>query len=294
MIPFFSLISKTHYSQPQFHKVQKNTMFRNYQIKPILSCSTACQLYCKSNPSSQIENVWSSESSNHWKCTLDLSYSDLPTVRMQNVQTNVLRKYCKPHQKTKLCWQTGNNRLLELKLHFDLFSTLQMRERGEKKCAWFWTSWEKTVFMRNYSQWETSLARKRCVGRPFRQKDVWSQFSSWHLSLTISYLCIERYWVLDVINRFFYIANCRKSDFHILCVFHQAYATVYIQNILKPRRASSSSFRGEGIFMTFHSITSSCLFNRGTRLSSLRNISEFENFSVLIKMQTKRSGQSKN
>ena len=163
MIPFFSFISKTHYSQPQFHKVQKNTMFRNYQIKPILSCSTACQLYCKSNPSSQIENVWSSESSNHWKCTLDLSYSDLPTVRMQNVQTNVLRKYCKPHQKTKLCWQTGNNRLLELKLHFDLFSTLQMRERGEKKCAWFWTSWEKTVFMRNYSQWETSLARKRCL-----------------------------------------------------------------------------------------------------------------------------------
>jgi len=35
-------------------------------------------------------------------------------------------------------------------------------------------------------------------------------------------------------------------------------------------------------------------FANGHRYSSLRNISENQNFSVLIKMQTERSGQSKN
>jgi len=35
-------------------------------------------------------------------------------------------------------------------------------------------------------------------------------------------------------------------------------------------------------------------FANGRRKSTLRNISENENFSVLIKMQTERSGQSKN
>ena len=35
-------------------------------------------------------------------------------------------------------------------------------------------------------------------------------------------------------------------------------------------------------------------YARHTDKSSLRNISENENFSVLINMQTKRSGQSKN
>jgi len=58
---------------------------------------------------------------------------------------------------------------------------------------------------------------------------------------------------------------------------------------------------GGAILKKFHSMTSSCLLNRGTTFSqtvtdksSIRNNSENENFSVLIKMQTEPSGQSKN
>jgi len=53
--------------------------------------------------------------------------------------------------------------------------------------------------------------------------------------------------------------------------------------------------------MKFHSMTSSRLFNRGTTFSQTVTdkvlfaiFPKMRNYSVLIKMQTERSGQSKN
>jgi len=47
--------------------------------------------------------------------------------------------------------------------------------------------------------------------------------------------------------------------------------------------ATSSSFRGGGIFIKFHSMTSSCLFNRGTTFSQTVT----QNKSVFLPADTK-------
>jgi len=79
--------------------------------------------------------------------------------------------------------------------------------------------------------------------------------------------------------------------------FQKSISWLYLCRLMQ-YRFTSSSFRGGAIFMKFHSMTLLCLFNRGTNFSqtvtnTLRNISENENFSVLINMHTERSGQKK-
>jgi len=62
-----------------------------------------------------------------------------------------------------------------------------------------------------------------------------------------------------------------------------------LPNCTKSGAQPALHFGGQlAIFMKFHSMTSSCLFNRGTTFSQTV-IDKNENFSVLIKVQTERS-----
>ena len=79
------------------------------------------------------------------------------------------------------------------------------------------------------------------------------------------------------------------NHFHYLNMHSRIFSSVLLTEMFDLRAEAQPAlhFGGGGIFMKFHSMTSSCLFDRGTtfrkrsRINSLRSISENENFSVL-------------
>ena len=103
---------------------------------------------------------------------------------------------------------------------------------------------------------------------------------SFHLVFLWHLFSIDRKRVTKNSKSTFQIHEITKSFFDCVGNFSNPHVT----------GASSSSFRGGGaIFMNVHSMTLSCLFNRGTTSSQtvtdcyFRNISENENLLVLIK-----------
>jgi len=59
---------------------------------------------------------------------------------------------------------------------------------------------------------------------------------------------------------------------------------MYTNTARSIRSATSSSFRGGSIFINFHSITSSCLFNGGT--TSSQTVTDIVIFATFPKMRT--------
>jgi len=91
----------------------------------------------------------------------------------------------------------------------------------------------------------------------------------------------QYYCTMDTRNKIVFVASL--SCIVVMCIWWSLEQTIYIL----ARVATSSSFRGGGIFMKFHSMKSSCLFNHGTtfrkpwQINFSSHISKNENFTVL-------------